>query len=149
MDATSDLLMVSNVVFIGLIYLVLFVVVLAVGREMRQRVDKAVQEPGTAPGRVKIVASGSDPRLQPGHVLFLGRETTIGADDENDMVLGDGFVSGRHARLRWDGVDWLLEDLGSTNGTFVNGQRCSPHQERRVPLGATLQLGDVVLELFE
>jgi hypothetical protein len=149
MDATGELLMVSKVVFIGLIYLVLLVVVIAVGREMRPRVEKAAQEPGTAPGRVKIVASGSDPRLQPGHVLSLGSETTIGADDENDLVLGDDFVSGRHACLRWDGVDWLLEDLGSTNGTFVNGQRCPPHQERRVPIGATLQIGDVVLRLFE
>jgi hypothetical protein len=149
MDASGDLLMVLKVVFIGLIYLALFAVVIAVGREMRPRVKKAVQEPGTAPGRVRIVESGTDPRLQPGHVLLLGSETTIGADDENDMVLGDDFVSGRHARLRWDGVDWLLEDLGSTNGTFVNGRRCSPHQERRLPLGATLQIGDVVLELFE
>jgi hypothetical protein len=149
MDATGDLLMVSKVVLIGLIYLVLFVVVIAVGREMRPRVEKAVQEPSTAPGRIKIVESGTDSRLQPGHVLLLGSETTIGADDENDIVLGDNFVSGRHACLRWDGVNWLLKDLGSTNGTFVNGQRCSPHQERRVPIGATLQIGDVVLQLVE
>ena len=149
MDATGDLLLVSKYVFIGLIYLVLFAIVIAVAREMRQRVEKAVQAPVTAPGRVKIIESGSDPRLQPGHVLLLGSETTIGADDENEIVLGDDFVSGRHACLRWDGVNWLLKDLGSTNGTFVNGQRCSPQKEQRVPVGATLQIGDVVLQLFE
>ena len=148
-NATGDLLLVSKYVFIGLIYLVLFVVVIAVGREMRQRVEKAVRAPATAPGRVKIIESGSDPRLQPGHVLLLGSETTIGADDENEIVLGDNFVSGRHTCLRWDGVNWLLKDLGSTNGTFVNGQRCPPHKEQRVPVGATLQIGDVVLQLFE
>jgi hypothetical protein len=148
MDATGGLLVVKYV-FIGLIYLALLAVVIAVGREMRPRVEKAAPEPGTAPGRVRIVASGTDPRLQPGHVLSLGSETTIGADEENDLVLGDRFVSGWHARLRWDGAHWSLEDLGSTNGTWVNGQRCSPHQAQRVPLGATLQIGDVVLELSE
>jgi hypothetical protein len=149
MDATGDLLTVSKYVLIGLIYLVLFAVVIAVGREMRQRVEKAEKAPATTPGRVKIIESGSDPRLQTGQVLTLGSETMIGADDENDLVLVDNFVSGRHACLRWDGVSWSLEDLGSTNGSFVNGQRCPPHEEQRVPFGATLQMGDVVLQLIE
>jgi hypothetical protein len=148
MDATRDVLLVSKFVFIGLIYLVLFVVVIAVRREMRQRVEKAVQAPATAPGWVKIIKSGTDPRLHPGHVLLLRSQTTIGADDENEIVLGDNFVSGRHACLRWDGVSWLIKDLGSANGTFVNGQRCAPHKEQLVPVGATLQIGDVVFQLF-
>lgn len=150
MDTTWDIyLLASKFVFIGLIYLVLFVVVIAVRREMRQHVGSAVQVPAAAPGRLKIIKSGTDPRLSPGRVLVLQSQATIGADGENEIVLGDDFVSGRHARLRWDGARWLIKDLGSANGTFVDGQRCMPHREQPIPIGATLQIGDVVFQLLE
>lgn len=51
--------------------------------------------------------------------LFLGR------DVNNDLVVNDPEVSRRHARLVQDGVTYRIEDLGSTNGTFIRGQRLS------------------------
>ena len=48
----------------------------------------------------------------------------IGADADNDLsIVGDEWVSGHHAQIAPDGPDIVLEDLGSRNGTFVNGQR--------------------------
>jgi len=49
-------------------------------------------------------------------------ELVIGRRDGNDFVLNDPHVSGAHARLRRSAGSVLLEDLGSTNGTFINGQ---------------------------
>jgi pSer/pThr/pTyr-binding forkhead associated (FHA) protein len=46
---------------------------------------------------------------------------TIGRSLSCDLVLGDRTVSRRHAKLRTFGGQWFLEDLGSTNGTRVNG----------------------------
>ena len=51
------------------------------------------------------------------------RQFTIGRDNGCDMVLGDPTVSRWHAGLRRDGTGWLLDDLGSTNGTRLNGWR--------------------------
>ena len=51
------------------------------------------------------------------------RRFTIGRDDGCDMVLGDPTVSRWHAGLQRDGTGWLLDDLGSTNGTRLNGWR--------------------------
>jgi pSer/pThr/pTyr-binding forkhead associated (FHA) protein len=70
----------------------------------------------------------------------------IGRNPECALVLDDDFASGRHARLfpRADG--WFVEDLGSTNGTFLGGSRLSgPPQP--VGVGATLRIGRTVLEL--
>lgn len=50
-------------------------------------------------------------------------EIFIGRDLSNDIVINDPEISRRHARLYIQGSSYVLEDLGSTNGTFVNGQR--------------------------
>jgi ABC-type multidrug transport system ATPase subunit len=56
------------------------------------------------------------------HRLHAGSSYRIGRDPSSDIVLTDGRVSWQHAMLRVDGADWVLEDSGSTNGTFL-GQR--------------------------
>ena len=47
----------------------------------------------------------------------------VGRAPGSDIVIGAGFVSGRHARFSLAGQNLFVEDLGSTNGTYVNGQR--------------------------
>lgn len=49
--------------------------------------------------------------------------TTLGRFEDNDVVLPDRLVSRHHARIRREGSQFMLEDNGSTNGTFVNGER--------------------------
>ncbi len=64
---------------------------------------------------------------RPGHegelFTFDRSEISIGRGDDNDLVLNERGVSGRHARLVIRGQGLSLEDLGSTNGTYVNGER--------------------------
>ena len=72
---------------------------------------------------------------------------TIGRQTQCDIQIEDTWMSRRHARLAWTGTGYIVEDLGSTNGTFVNGQRVSgPHALRS---GDRLQLGDQVEFAFE
>jgi hypothetical protein len=145
----SSLLFSAKWLFIGLIYLILLLVILAVRREMRLQTAGRVQTPSAAAGRLRIIQAGSDPHVRPGAILALQNETHLGAEPGNDVVLADHFVSGRHARLRWDGAEWWLEDLDSKNGTRVNGRPVLPRREQPVPFSSTVGIGDMVFELME
>lgn len=56
---------------------------------------------------------------------------TIGRADDNDIVVHSVHVSRHHAEVRWDGSRYLLQDLGSKNGTFLNGRRIEGPQPLR------------------
>ena len=147
--STPTLLFAGKWVFVGLIYFVLLAVLVAVRREMALRLRVGQSLPSTAVGRLLVNQAGSDPATRPGAVWLLKPENTLGADPANDVVLNDKLVSGRHARLRWDGAGWWLEDLGSKNGTFVNGERIAAFAAHKVALGSKIQLGDMDFVLQE
>jgi len=69
----------------------------------------------------------------------------IGRADDSTLVLDDDFASTRHARLSLRGSDWYVEDLGSTNGTYLD--RAKVTAPLRVPLGAPIRIGKTVIEL--
>jgi pSer/pThr/pTyr-binding forkhead associated (FHA) protein len=69
----------------------------------------------------------------------------IGRNPECALVVDDDFASGRHARLFIRDGAWWVEDLGSTNGTFLGGDRLTTAQP--VSVGSTLRIGRTVLEL--
>jgi len=70
---------------------------------------------------------------------------TIGRADSSTLVLADDYVSTNHARLVPRGAEWILEDLGSTNGTFLD--RAKVTAPTPVPLGVPIRVGKTVLEL--
>ncbi|MEU6764170.1 FHA domain-containing protein [Streptomyces sp. NPDC046853] len=67
------------------------------------------------------------------------RSYTLGRDPQGDLALDDARVSWRHATISWSGRTWVIEDHGSTNGTFVQGQRI--HQMEIGP-GSAVNLGN-------
>lgn len=142
-------LFVARLLFILLLYLALFVMLFAVRRELRSQTGAGRRSFGSAPGRLRVIHPGSDRALKPGRLLTLKTDTRLGAEPDNDLVLRDQFVSGHHARLRWDGSAWWMEDLGSKNGTQVNGLPCYPHMPVQVPPHAQISLGDMQLELID
>ncbi|WP_433608775.1 FHA domain-containing protein FhaB/FipA [Prescottella agglutinans] len=69
----------------------------------------------------------------------------IGRADDSTLVLTDDYASTRHARLSPRGTDWYVEDLGSTNGTYLD--RAKVTTAVRVPLGTPVRVGKTVIEL--
>lgn len=84
----------------------------------------------------------------PGTVYALdGDQLSIGRDSSNEIPVNDAEVSRRHARLSFQGGKYVLEDMGSTNGTFVNGQRLSG--PRVLKSGEVISLGEQIVFVYE
>jgi len=69
----------------------------------------------------------------------------LGRNPECTLVLNDDFASGRHARVFHRDTGWFVEDLGSTNGTFLGNNKLT--QPTQVEVGSTLRIGKTTFEL--
>ncbi len=107
-------------------------------REAERRPARAVRKGPTHLAVIEGLMRGISVPLSEGGVL-------IGRNPECVLVLSDDFASGRHARVYRDGDGWFLDDLGSTNGTFIGDQPVGQH----VPLreGTRIRIGQTVLEV--
>ena len=82
--------------------------------------------------------TGTTVTLKPAGIL-------LGRNPECTLVLDDDFASGRHARIFLSDDGWLVEDLGSTNGTFLGANRLT--KPVPVEVGSTLRIGKTIFEL--
>ena len=81
-----------------------------------------------------------------GTTISLGEApVTLGRADDSTLVLTDDYASSRHARLVPGDDAWLVEDLGSTNGTYLGSSKVT--RPTPVPLGQPIRIGKTVLEL--
>jgi FHA domain len=149
----DELLLILKIGFLVLLYLFIWRIVATASRDIRNPNESMIVAPGrlaspvltangAAGGRLVVVTS---PTLTPGDEHALDSAAfTVGRSSANDIELqGDDFASARHARFepRSDGV-WI-HDLGSTNGTFVNGVKL--HAPRKLRPGDVVRVGETDL----
>lgn len=137
--------------FLLLLYLFIWRIVRSVAKDLRLPQESFVLAPQQAAavglGRTHtgVLIVLSSPALDPGTERELdSTAVTVGRSSENDLVLdSDEFASTKHARIepRRDGV-WV-EDLDSTNGTFVNGMKVSERQ--KLSPGDVIRVGETDL----
>lgn len=92
--------------------------------------------------RTLVVTQGA---LAGTRITLSDQPILLGRADDSTLVLTDDYASNRHARLSPRGNDWYLEDLGSTNGTYLD--RAKVTTAVRVPLGTPIRVGKTVIEL--
>jgi hypothetical protein len=129
-----------RLLFLGLLYLFLFRIARALVGDLRA----AAREPGAELGRLVVVASPTGEPAE-GTSLPLDAIATIGRDVNNAIVVDDQFVSAEHAILTFRGRAWYVEDLESTNGTFVNGAPVT--EVTPLGYGDVIQVGQVRFRL--
>ncbi len=146
-------LLVLKIAFLVLLYLFIWRIVRSAARDLRLPQESMILSPQQASqllaqpvarelGRLVVVDSSA---LEEGDVYGIDSTAlTVGRGADNDLPLdGDEFASAHHARFepRRDGV--YVEDIGSTNGTFVNGIRLTTN--RRLVPGDVVRIGETDL----
>lgn len=107
-------LLIARLLFVALLYLFLFAIMrTGVGLVRGQRKKE----------RSWTIAVEKGPKELRGVQIAVHGPVIVGRNPGCDIVIGAGYVSGRHARFTLMGQNLFVEDLGSTNGTTVNGQR--------------------------
>lgn len=87
---------------------------------------------------------------QPGKVYpLIAERIIVGRDPMSDIALNDPEVSRQHARLVRSQTGYTLEDLGSTNGTFIDGEQLTPGEEHALVHGQIVSMGSGVTLLYE
>ena len=76
-----------------------------------------------------------------------GDQLVIGRDSSNGVAINDAEISRKHSRLSFQGGKYVLEDLGSTNGTFVNGQRLAGPVVLKP--GDVVSLGEQIVLMYD
>jgi hypothetical protein len=97
----------------------------------------------TGSNATKLVITEGD---RTGHQIRLDRrELTIGRSEDSDLVVDDEYASTHHAKLVLINNDWLIQDLNSTNGTYLDGGRVGTPAV--VKLNTQVRVGKTVFEL--
>lgn len=131
-----------RIAVVFLLYLFLYQIVRVITRELRTAGTETT--PASQYGYLTVINPGQS-GLQPGKKFPLNQVNSIGRAMTNDIPLNDNFLSGEHAVLEWDGNSWIVEDLGSTNGSWLNGRELD--QPMPLTYGDVIQVGHVELKL--
>ncbi len=141
-------------VFLGVLYIFVARAVRAVYVELkppeaRPARKKAAPTPARPPARRAKKAPGRAVVVEgdkyKGKGFSLGDELTVGRAEKCDLILDDAYVSQMHARIFSRGEGFVVEDMGSTNGTYLNQRRItSPVELQR---GDRVKIGKTVLEM--
>jgi hypothetical protein len=122
------------------------------GRQQRRQRKAQRVAPPPRPARPARPGRGTPQRLAvtagvaAGTIISLTeQQITIGRADDATLVLNDDYASSRHARLFPQDGQWIVEDLGSTNGTYLDRHKVT--RPTPVPLGVPIRIGKTVMEL--
>lgn len=139
-------------VFLGILYIFIARAVRAIYLELKPAkapaTGRAAPPPARQPSRrgkkaPSKAAVVEGPRS--GKTFNLDEELTIGRSDKCTLVLDDTYVSQVHARIFARGESFMVEDLGSTNGTYLNRRRITSPSE--LARGDQVKIGKTVLEM--
>ena len=98
--------------------------------------------PGRGSPRSLVVTAGA---LKGTSLDLAQQQITLGRANDATLVLNDDYASSRHARIFPQDGQWIVEDLGSTNGTYLDRQKVT--RPMPVPTGVPIRIGKTVLEL--
>lgn len=142
------ILLILRYLFLVLFYAFLIKLTLFIVDDLRSATHEkhpSVDEDHLPPevGAELVVTSSTDQGLPPGTKIPLSVTTVLGRAENSDVKILDDFISSKHALIIYRDNQYWLEDLGSLNGTYLNGAKVS---ETAIADGDSIRVGGVSFE---
>ncbi|KGK87318.1 FHA domain-containing protein [Clostridium sp. HMP27] len=132
-----------TLIIIAIVYMIIFTALRIMNKDIKGGTRKKSQKKAAG---LEIIEPGNSYNLKRGGVIPLQSQITIGRKEDNTFMLDDPYVSGKHARIYAKSGDYIIEDLGSTNGTLVNDDQIEG--KKYLETGDIIKIGNTVLKFL-
>lgn len=135
-----------GLIFIVILYVIIYYALKIMYKDVKNGGKK--RRPPVAKGNfgLEIIDSGNVRTLKEGSIIPIRSDLTIGRKDDNSIVLNEQHVSGKHARIIVRNDSLFIEDLNSTNGTYLNGTKMN--SKTRLSNKDEIKIGNVVFKVL-
>lgn len=136
--------MILKFAIMGVVYIIIFLALRIMYKDIKNGGRKKVTKKKAF--GLEVIDPGENSNLKEGGIIPVQGELTIGRKNTNHLILEDQFVSGNHARVFLKNTDYMLEDMGSTNGTKLNEERLEDRVILRV--GDEIEVGSAIFRVI-
>lgn len=139
----SKLSLIFKFIILGIFYIIIFLALRIMYKDIKNNGRQKLKRYNFG---LEIVEPGNSINLKRGGVIPINGEITLGRKQDNLFILDDQFVSGHHARIYPLNDNYVLEDLGSTNGTLLNNTRIKG--KATIAIGDSIKVGSTVFKVI-
>lgn len=140
----SKLTTIFKFIIIGIVYIIIFLALRIMYKDIKNGgKKKSVKKKSFG---LEVIDKGENHDLKDGAIIPVRGEITIGRKETNNLILDDQYASGNHARIFLKNTDYMIEDLGSTNGTMLNDKRLEGRAILKV--GDEIQIGSASFKVI-
>ena len=132
MDFSKLMAIVFGVIFLIILYFIIYYALKIMYKDIKVNNVRKNENPSKPPKKkvkknygIEVISTGESTNIKKGTIIPIIDIITIGRKEDNSVVLQDRHTSGNHAKLIVKENNLYIQDLHSTNGTFVNGRKIS------------------------
>lgn len=135
------------ILFIVVLYIIIYYALKIMYKDVKggNRGKKSSNQNSQSHG-LEIINAGQNSNLKQGALIHVRNSVAIGRKAENDVILSDTFVSGNHAKLYIRNNSLYVEDLTSTNGTYLNSEKIEGRE--KLVIGDEIKIGTVTFKVI-
>jgi len=137
---------VFGVVFIVILYVIIYYALKIMYRDVKNGGKKRRAPVAKGNYGLEIIKSGNGKDLKDGSIIPIRSDLTIGRKDDNSIVISDQHISGNHANIIVRNDSLFIEDLNSTNGTYLNEKKISG--KMKLANKDEIKIGSTILKIL-
>ncbi len=134
---------VFSIIFIIILYVIIIYALKIMSKDVKNGGKKKILKKSLG---LEVIDAGENTSMKKGSIIPIRGVITLGRKEDNTFILSDQYVSGYHVKLYVKNENYILQDLNSTNGTIVNGERIK--DKVYIQPGDEIQIGSLYFKVI-